>query len=122
MLGRLEATKVDLKKSRELARIETTFSALNIQPNLTRSTNVHGDFPSSNKSNEDKIEEGVALLVKRGKDGKKIFKCLNCNEYGHSSSKFPKRVKKYTNNFKPRRSRECLYENDENLKLLWKDA
>ena len=73
-------------------------SALKIRPNLTRSTSVHGDFASNNKSNEDKIEEGVALLVKREKDGKKIFKCWTCNAFGHYASKCPKREKKYRGN------------------------
>ena len=40
---------------------------------------MHGDFARKNKSNEDNIEEGVALLVKREKDGKKVFKCWTCN-------------------------------------------
>ena len=77
-LGRLEAIEVDLEQFRELARVETTFSALNVRTNLTRSTSMHGDFSSIKKSNEDKIEEGVALLVKREKDGKKFFKCCTC--------------------------------------------
>ena len=45
-------------------------------------------------------------------DGKKIFKCWTCNEFGHYASKFPKRDKKYAGNFKPRRDKECLYENE----------
>ena len=56
---------------------------------------------------------GVALLVRREKDGKKIFKCWNCNEFDHYTSKYPKREKKYRGNFKPRRDRECLYANEE---------
>ena len=56
-LGRLEAVEEDLKQYGEIAKVETTFSALNVRPNLTRSTSVHGDFSSSSKSDEDKIEE-----------------------------------------------------------------
>ena len=90
-----------------------TFSDLNIQPNLSRSTSARGDFASSSKSNEDKKIEGVALLVRREKNGKKIFKCLTCNEFDHHASKCPKREKKYKGNFKPKRDRECLYANEE---------
>ena len=68
----------------------------------------------SSKADEDrKIEEGVALLIRREKDGKKIFKCWTCNEYGHHASKCPKRVKKYRGNFKPRNDRNCMYVNEE---------
>ena len=63
LLGRLEAAEVDLKQSRELAKVETAFSALNVQPNMTRSTSVCGDFASNKKFDEDKIKEGEALLV-----------------------------------------------------------
>ena len=56
---------------------------------------MHGDFASNKKIDEEKIEDGVALLVKIEKDGKKIFKCWTCNEYGHYVSKCPKREKKY---------------------------
>ena len=58
----------DLRQSREFSKIEITFSALNIQPNLSRSTSARGDFASSSRSDENrKIEEGVALLVRRRK-------------------------------------------------------
>ena len=84
LLGRLEAVENEFRYSRELIKIETTFSALNIRPSLSRSTSAIGDFSSIKKSEEDrKIEEGVALLVKRGKRGKKILKCWTCDEYGH---------------------------------------
>ena len=102
-----------MKQSRELAKVETTFSALNVWPNLTSSTSVYGDFCSNNKSDEDKIEERVALVVKREKDGKKVFKCWTCNEYGHYASKCPKREKKYKGKFRSRRSRDCLYVNED---------
>ena len=85
---------------------------------LSRSTSVSGDYASNKRSrNEEdkKIEEGIALLLKREPDGKKIYKCWTCQEYGHFASKCPKRVKKYRNNFKPRRSKECYYANDEDL-------
>ena len=38
--GRLEAAEFYLKQSGELAKVETTFSALNIQPGLARNTKV----------------------------------------------------------------------------------
>ena len=76
--------------------METNFSALSIRPNLSRSTSARGVFASNNRSEEDrKINEVVALLVRREKGGKKIFKCWTCDEYGHYASKCPKREKKY---------------------------
>ena len=78
-----------------MTKIETTFSGLNIQPNLSRRTSARRDFSSSNRSEEDmKIEKIVALLVRREKGGKKIFKCWTCDEYGHYASKYPKKEKK----------------------------
>ena len=74
LLGRLEATEFDLKESGELEKVETTFSALNIKPSLARSTKPQGSIASSNRSIEEKIQEGVVLLVEREKDGKNIFK------------------------------------------------
>ena len=71
LLGRLEEVKNKLRQSKELTRIETTFSALNIQPNLSRSTSARGDFSSSSRSKEDNFFEGVALLVRREEGGKK---------------------------------------------------
>ena len=93
-LRRLESEKEDLRQYAKLARVETTFSALNIRSNLTRSTSTRGDFFGISRSDEDKkIEEGITLLVRKEKDGKKIFKCWNCNEFGHYASKYPKREK-----------------------------
>lgn len=95
LLRRLEAVENELRQSGELTRIETAFSALNIRPSLSRTTSTRGNFSSSSRSDEDrKIEEGVALLVRREKYGKKIFKCWTCNEFGHYASKCPKREKK----------------------------
>ena len=61
------------------------------------------------------IKEGITLLVRREKDGKKIFKCWACNEFGHYASKCPKREKNYKVNFKSRRDRDinCLYANED---------
>ena len=74
---------------------------------MTRSTSTRGDFAGSNISDEDKkIEEGIALLVRREKDGKKIFKSQTCDEFGHYASKCPKREKKYKGKFKLRRDRD----------------
>ena len=57
--------------------------------------------------------------MRRKKYGKKIFKCWTCNEFGHFSSKCPKREKKYKGKFNPKRDRDknCLYanENDDDL-------
>ena len=114
-LGRLEVVENELRQSKELTRLETNFSAFNIQPNLSKTTSARGDFSSSSRSKEDRnIEEVVALLVKREKGGKKIFKYLTCNDYGHYASKFPKREKKYKRNHKSRKDRECLYANKDN--------
>ena len=114
LLGRLEVVENELRQSRELSRIETNFNTLNIQLNLSRSTSARGYFASISRSDEDrKIEEGVALLVRKENDGKKIFKYWICNEFGHYASKCPKREKRYKGKFKPRRDRDCLYANEE---------
>ena len=55
----------------------------------------------------------MALLVEREKDGKNIFKCWTCNEYGHYASKCPKRERKFKGRFKSRRPRNYLYANEE---------
>ena len=49
--------------------------------------------------------------MEREKYGKNIFKCWTCNEYGHYTSKCPKRERK--GRFKFRRPRNCLYVNEE---------
>ena len=98
-----------------MTRIEIAFSALNIWPKISRRTTARWDFASNKKSKEEKkIDEAVALLVRRGKWGKKIFKCWTCDEYGHYTSKFPKREIKYKWNHKPRKDRDCLYANEDN--------
>ena len=51
--------------------------------------------------------------MEREVDGKKIFKCWTCNEYGHSTSKCPKREKKFKGRFRSRRPRDCLHSNEE---------
>ena len=40
LLGRLEAIVLDLKQSEELATVETTFNALNVEPSLEMNTSV----------------------------------------------------------------------------------
>ena len=56
-------------------------------PNLSRIISARGDFTSSSRFKEEiKIKEGVALLVRREKGGKKIFKCWTCNEFHHYAS------------------------------------
>ena len=51
--------------------------------------------------------------MERKKDGKNIFKCWKCNEYGHYASKCPKRERNFEGSFKSRRSRNFLYANEE---------
>ena len=55
LLGRLKAIEFDLKQSRQLEKVETIFSALNIKPGLGRNTKVEGDISSSSKYIEEKI-------------------------------------------------------------------
>ena len=98
LLGRLGVVQNKLRQSTELTRTETDFSVLNFQPNFLRSISSRGDFASSGRSKEDRKIEGVAILVKRERGGKKIFKCWTCDEYGHYASKCPKREKKYKGN------------------------
>ena len=59
--------------------------------------------------------------MERGKDGKNIFKCWKCNEYGHYASKCPKRENKFKGIFRSRRPRDCLYANEEEeeVKMNW---
>lgn len=96
--------------------METAFSALSILPSLSRNASTNGDYARNNisRSEEDRnIEEGITLLVRRKPDGKKIFKCWTFNEFCHYASKYPKRVKKYKNNFNSRMPREFLYANND---------
>ena len=67
LLGRLEAIEFDLKQLGELAKVEIAFSALSVRHNLARNTNTQGDFASSSKTIEEKINEGLNLLVEREK-------------------------------------------------------
>ena len=60
-----------------------------------------------------KKRQKISILVKREKDGKKIFICWTCNEFSHYASKCPKSEKKYKGKFKPRRDRGFLYVNEE---------
>ena len=78
LLGRLEATKVNLKKNGDLPKIETTFNTLSMRPSLSRSVSTSGNYDRSSKGKfeEDmKIKEGIALLVKKEPEGENIFKC-----------------------------------------------
>ena len=48
------------------------------------------------RSKEDKkIKEGIDLLMKRELEGMEIFVCWTSKEFGHFSSRCPKRVIKY---------------------------
>ena len=87
---------------------------MKIWPSLSRSTSARGDFASNNRFEEGRKIEGVALSVRREKGAKKTFKCWTCDEYGYYASKFPKREKSYKGNYKHRKDRECLDENEEN--------
>ena len=51
--------------------------------------------------------------MEREKDGKNIFKCWTCNEYGHYASMCPKRERKFKGRFKYRIPRNYLYANEE---------
>ena len=51
--------------------------------------------------------------MRRELKGNKIFKCWTCKEYGHYSSKCPKKVKKYKNLYKWRTQKDCLFANQE---------
>lgn len=116
LLGRLEAAESSLRESRELTRVETYFSALNVFPCLSRSASTHGDFTSSSRTRskeERNIEEDIAFLVRREPHDKKILKCWTCNEFGHYASKCPKGQKNYKRNFKPRKPRDYLYANED---------
>ena len=53
LLGILEAIEASLRQLGELTRVETTFSALNVWPSLSRSTSTHGDFASGRKTRSD---------------------------------------------------------------------
>ena len=73
LLGRLGAAKFDLKQFKELAKVETTFSALNVKSGLAKNTSAQWDIAISSKTVEEKIKEGLSLLVKREKYGKNIL-------------------------------------------------
>ena len=45
------------------------------------------------------IDEGISFILKRELKGEIIFKYWTCIEYGHFTSKYPKRVKKFRRNF-----------------------
>ena len=96
LLGRLEEVEARLRQYGDLTRVEIAFNSLNVWPSFSRSASTHEDFASSSRTRSDedrRIEEGISLLVRREKDGKKIFKCWTCDEFGHYASKCPKREK-----------------------------
>ena len=74
LLSKLEVAELDLKQSRELASVETTFSALSVKLGSTRNASTQNNSASNSKIVDEKIKEGVALLIEREEDGKKIFK------------------------------------------------
>ena len=81
-----------------MLRIEIAFTTLSIRPSISRSMRTSGNYVGSNttKFEEDmKIDERNAPLVKREPEGKRIFKCWTCKEYGHFASNFPKRENKH---------------------------
>ena len=75
LLYRLEVVELDLKQSGELASVETSFNALKVKSGQTRNKSAQNDSASSSKIVDETIKEGVALLIEREVDGKKIFKC-----------------------------------------------
>lgn len=94
---------MSLNKSGYFPRVETTFNTLSVHASLSRSVSTSRNYTSNNISisKEDRrIEEGIALPVRREPYGKRIFKCWSCNEFGHYFSKCLKREKKYKKNFK----------------------
>ena len=60
-----------------------------------------------------KTNEATTLLIRREKEGKKIFRCWTCDEYGHHAFTCPKREKIYKGNHKPIKDRGFLYANEE---------
>ena len=109
-----------MRKSRELPKVEIAFNALSVPPMLTRSASTSGDYVSSKQTKVDedkKIEKGLALLMKREPKGKTIFKCWTFNEYGHYSSKFPKRAKKFKKPNKSRMPMDCLFANEKKVNV-----
>ena len=86
----------------------------NKSKNTNQGQELHYASNSRSRYEEDrKIEQGIALLVRREPDGKNFFQYWACNEFDHFSSKCPKREKMYKRNFQPRRPRDCLYENED---------
>lgn len=116
LLGRLEVEKMSLKNSRDFPRVEFFFSTLSVCLSLSRSVSTSGDYARRNKSRSQeykRIEEGISLFVRRELGSKIIFECWACNEFGHYTSKFPKREKKYKKNFMSIRPRDFLYANED---------
>ena len=72
-LGRLEVAKFDLKQFGMLEKVEIVFSALSVKPSLAKNTSVQGEIFSSSKTVEEKINEGVTLILEREVHGKKIL-------------------------------------------------
>ena len=62
LLVRHKTIENELRQFKELTRTKITFSALNIEPSLSRSTSPRADYASISRPDEDrKIEEGVAF-------------------------------------------------------------
>lgn len=73
------------EKSIEFTNLESFYC---IQGNNSTSTNEA-------RSKEDiKVKEGIDLLTKMELEGMKFFVCWTCKEFGHFSSKCPKRLRK----------------------------
>ena len=78
--------------------MEKIVSVQKDRPMFTRSMSTSGDHSNKNREKEveeKKIEEGLALLMKRELGGSRILVCWTCKELGHYSYKCPKREKKY---------------------------
>ena len=77
---------------------------------IQRKNNTSED--RSKTEDDTKIKEGIDLLTRREPEVMKFLVCWTCKEFGHFSSKCPKRLRKSRRNFLSNKDEEFLNDCD----------
>lgn len=121
LFGKLQALKQRLKQNQNQTRTEIAFST-SIQANkraLTKSASTSGDYArdwATKNEEQRKIDEVLALLVKRQPKGKKVFTCWTCKVFSHFSYQRLKRERKVKPRkpYKSKITKDCFFVDENN--------